>query len=143
MSRGKRAAVLGCGPAGIFAAQAFTEAGWRVKLFSKKRRSEMFGAQYLHSPIPGLSDPDAFSLVEYVLQGSADDYRSKVYGPKSRVEVSPSGIVEGDIAAPRIVIAEGAFFKGRVEMRGDRAPGERGPRGAGQPEPKRAVDAGT
>lgn len=90
MSRGKRAAVLGCGPAGIFAAQAFTEAGWRVELFSKKRRSEMFGAQYLHAPIPGLSDPDAFSLIEYVLQGSAEDYRSKVYGPNSRVEVSPS-----------------------------------------------------
>ena len=60
-----------------------------------------------------------------------------------RVEVSPSGSLEGDIAAPRIVIAEGAFFKGRVEMRGDRTPGERGPRGAGQPESKRAVDAGT
>ena len=36
-----------------------------------------------------------------------------------RVEVAASGILEGDIAAPRIVIAEGAFFKGRVEMRGD------------------------
>ena len=60
-----------------------------------------------------------------------------------RVEVSPSGSVEGDISAPRIVIAEGAFFKGRVEMRGDRAPGERGPQGAGHPESKRAVDAGT
>jgi cytoskeletal protein CcmA (bactofilin family) len=36
------------------------------------------------------------------------------------VEVAASGILEGDIAAPRIVIAEGAFFKGRVEMRGER-----------------------
>jgi cytoskeletal protein CcmA (bactofilin family) len=36
-----------------------------------------------------------------------------------RVEVAPSGSVEGDISAPRIVIAEGAFFKGRVEMKGD------------------------
>jgi cytoskeletal protein CcmA (bactofilin family) len=35
-----------------------------------------------------------------------------------RVEVAPSGSVEGDIAAPRIIIAEGAFFKGRVEMTG-------------------------
>ncbi len=33
-----------------------------------------------------------------------------------RVELLPSGAVEGDIAAPRIVIAEGAFFKGQVEM---------------------------
>jgi cytoskeletal protein CcmA (bactofilin family) len=36
-----------------------------------------------------------------------------------RVEVAPSGSVEGDISAPRIVIAEGAFFRGRVEMKGD------------------------
>ena len=34
-----------------------------------------------------------------------------------RVEVSPSGSLEGDITAPRVVIAEGAFFKGKVAMR--------------------------
>jgi cytoskeletal protein CcmA (bactofilin family) len=33
-----------------------------------------------------------------------------------RVEVLPSGSTEGDISAPRVVIAEGAFFKGKVEM---------------------------
>jgi cytoskeletal protein CcmA (bactofilin family) len=37
-----------------------------------------------------------------------------------RVEVAPSGGLEGDIAAPRVIIAEGAFFKGRVDMRSDR-----------------------
>lgn len=37
-----------------------------------------------------------------------------------RVEVKPSGGLEGDIAAPRVVIAEGAFFKGRIDMRSDR-----------------------
>jgi len=36
-----------------------------------------------------------------------------------RVEVAPSGSLEGDISAPRVVIAEGAFFKGRVEMKPD------------------------
>jgi cytoskeletal protein CcmA (bactofilin family) len=41
-----------------------------------------------------------------------------------RVEVVPSGSLEGDIAAPRVVISEGAFFKGRIEMRSDR--GEKG-----------------
>ena len=39
-----------------------------------------------------------------------------------RVEVAPSGSLEGDIAAPRVVIAEGAFFKGRIDMRSDRNP---------------------
>jgi cytoskeletal protein CcmA (bactofilin family) len=37
-----------------------------------------------------------------------------------RVEVVPSGTLEGDIHSPRITIAEGAFFKGRVEMKGDK-----------------------
>ncbi|HKH47880.1 MAG TPA: polymer-forming cytoskeletal protein [Thermoanaerobaculia bacterium] len=37
-----------------------------------------------------------------------------------RVEVAPSGSLEGDISAPRVVIAEGAFFKGRIDMRSDR-----------------------
>jgi cytoskeletal protein CcmA (bactofilin family) len=36
-----------------------------------------------------------------------------------RVEIAPAGSLEGDIAAPRVVIAEGAFFKGRVEMKGN------------------------
>jgi cytoskeletal protein CcmA (bactofilin family) len=38
-----------------------------------------------------------------------------------RVEVMPSGSLEGDIAAPRVVISEGAFFKGRIEMKSERA----------------------
>lgn len=50
-----------------------------------------------------------------------------------RVEVAPSGSVEGDISAPRIIIAEGAFFRGRVEMRGEEAQEERRPRGGGEP----------
>lgn len=37
-----------------------------------------------------------------------------------RVEVALSGGLEGDIAAPRVIIAEGAFFKGRIDMRSDR-----------------------
>ncbi|HVR11199.1 MAG TPA: polymer-forming cytoskeletal protein, partial [Thermoanaerobaculia bacterium] len=36
-----------------------------------------------------------------------------------RVEVSAAGSVEGDIAAPRVVIAEGAFFKGKIDMKSD------------------------
>ncbi len=43
-----------------------------------------------------------------------------------RVEVLASGSLEGDVSAPRVVIAEGAFFKGKVEMtggKGDEKPG--------------------
>lgn len=53
-----------------------------------------------------------------------------------RVEVAPSGSLEGDVAAPRIVISEGAFFKGQVEMTGEKSREARRPRGAGEPEPK-------
>lgn len=57
-----------------------------------------------------------------------------------RVEVSPTGSLEGDIAAPRIVISEGAFFKGQAAMtamvKGDKAREARRPRGSGEPETK-------
>lgn len=33
-----------------------------------------------------------------------------------RVEMAASGVAEGDFSAPRVVIAEGAFFRGNVEM---------------------------
>jgi len=37
---------------------------------------------------------------------------------REKVEILPSGRLEGDVAAPRVVLAEGAFFKGKVEMTG-------------------------
>jgi len=33
-----------------------------------------------------------------------------------RVEVLATGGLEGNISAPRVVVSEGAFFKGRIEM---------------------------
>lgn len=36
-----------------------------------------------------------------------------------RATIAASGRVEGDVAAPRVVIAEGAFLKGSVRMGGD------------------------
>lgn len=44
-----------------------------------------------------------------------------------KVEVTPSGSLEGNIRAPRVILEEGAFFKGQVEMAGD-AGGDRGRR---------------
>lgn len=35
---------------------------------------------------------------------------------KSRVEILPSGSLEGNIKAPAIMISEGAFFRGNVDM---------------------------
>lgn len=46
-----------------------------------------------------------------------------------RVEIAATANLEGDIAAPRVTIAEGAFFKGRVEMKP--APGAQAAAGGG------------
>lgn len=74
-----RVAVLGCGPAGLVAAHAATMAGCDVTVYSRKRKSEMFGAQYLHAPIPGMTD-NAPVLVQVELIGTHEQYRDKVYG---------------------------------------------------------------
>lgn len=86
----KRAAVLGCGPAGLFAAHGLVEAGWAVWIYSKKRPSHLYGAQYLHSPIPGLTTGDPIQ-VKYLLEGTTDGYREKVYG-STPVKVSPEAL---------------------------------------------------
>lgn len=85
-----KAIVLGCGPAGLFATHALVQDGWDVKVYSKKRRSELYGAQYLHQPIPGLKQVEG--KVRYILQGgTTTEYRRKVYGAHE-VTVSPEMI---------------------------------------------------
>lgn len=45
----------------------------------------------------------------------------KVFGnvkANDRFEIESNGRIEGDVSAPRVIIAEGAFFKGNVEMTG-------------------------
>jgi hypothetical protein len=78
--------ILGCGPAGLFAAHAANQLGHSVDILSKRRKSEMFGAQYLHRDIPGLTDLDDVARrvarfeVTYTLTGTLDEYLHKVYG---------------------------------------------------------------
>ena len=85
-----RIAVLGCGPAGMFAAHAAAEEGHTVDILSKARKSFMRWAQYLHEPIPGLSG-DPFKI-SYELVGEVDIYRNKVYGD-GEVQVSVETLV--------------------------------------------------
>jgi cytoskeletal protein CcmA (bactofilin family) len=55
-----------------------------------------------------------------------------VVGTES-VAIQANGSLEGDVVTPRMSIADGAFFKGRVEMSGDESSaakgGERGGNG--------------
>lgn len=87
--RSKSAAVLGCGPAGLFATHALIQNGWSVTIFSRKIwMSDLYGCQYLHAPIPGLTDDLHPQRVSYRLVGEAEGYREKVYDG-APVAVSP------------------------------------------------------
>ena len=88
MMGNKKILVLGCGPSGLIAAHAATELGHDVIIASKRRKSELYGAQYLHAPILGMTDTEPVD-VDYLMSGTAAEYREKVYGKTSRVRVSP------------------------------------------------------
>jgi cytoskeletal protein CcmA (bactofilin family) len=60
--------------------------------------------------------------------------RGDVMG-RERVELTPSATLEGNVRSPRVVIAEGAFFKGKVEM-GEVDPTAEPPRPGKPPEPR-------
>lgn len=82
-------AILGSGPAGLFAAQAVYDTGNVARIFSYGKRSSLYGAQYLHAPVPGL-DCGKPEIISYILKGTADDYRRKVYGDQNEgILVSP------------------------------------------------------
>lgn len=85
-----RAIVLGCGPAGLMATHALASKDHDVMVFSKKRKSEMYGAQYLHMPIPGMTEKPGRNIY-YDLRGSVEGYREKVYGNR-QVKVSPEDL---------------------------------------------------
>lgn len=87
----KNVVILGCGPAALFAAHAVECAGMKPIIASKKRKSEMFGAQYLHRPIPEVSEL-SFD-VSYQLRGTAEGYKDKVYGLGYRGTVSPDELL--------------------------------------------------
>lgn len=80
--------VLGCGPSGLVAAEAASVQGFEVMVLSKKRPSHLWGCQYLHAPIPGVTPLESVP-VDYVLHGGVDNYRRKVYGPEYRGSTSP------------------------------------------------------
>lgn len=85
--------VFGCGPSGLVAAQAAHDMGHPVTVLSKvKTPSPLWGCQYLHAPIPGVTPLYSHVRVEYSLDGSVDDYRAKVYGPEYDGTVSPEDI---------------------------------------------------
>lgn len=92
----QRAIVLGAGPAGLLAAHAAERRGMEVHVYSAPdkntglpQKSELHGCQYLHSYIPDLGLDPVGAGVRYLLEGSHEDYRRKVYGNGWDGAVSP------------------------------------------------------
>lgn len=81
-------AILGCGPAGMMAALAADLSGWDFTIFSRREKSKLFGAQYLHKELPAIECGEP-KLVQYQLRGTPEMYRSKVYGEDWDGTVSP------------------------------------------------------
>lgn len=88
-------AVLGCGPAGLLAAHAVVRGGKEPIIFSRKQKSPIGGAQYLHRSIPGISPPEEAEVVTFVKTGSGAVYAKKVYGDMS-AKTSWDEYSEGD-----------------------------------------------
>lgn len=82
-----KVAILGAGPTGLLAAHAAASRGLGVMIYSKNRKSHLYGAQYLHEEIPGI-DLDPPVDIGYLLQGSITGYRRKVYGDRWSGSVS-------------------------------------------------------
>lgn len=76
----KPIAILGCGPSGLLAAWAATLANRPFVILSNPRKSGLGGAQYLHKPITGLTDPETAHMVTYRMVGDPMVYFEKAYG---------------------------------------------------------------
>ena len=73
--------VIGSGPAGLLAAHAVCQAGLPLVIVSDGKRSRLGGAQFLHAPIPGITQaarPD--TTVVYQRRGDPEVYRRKAFG---------------------------------------------------------------
>jgi cytoskeletal protein CcmA (bactofilin family) len=65
----------------------------------------------------------AGGLVKGEISARAVRVSGKVHGNivgSEMIEILANGSVEGDVRSPRVVIADGAFFKGKVEMGSDK-----------------------
>lgn len=77
---GYTVAILGSGPAGLMAAHACALTGTSFAVFTNSTGSHITGAQYLHKPIPGLTEEEPDFLIMNVVRGDSDHYRQKIYG---------------------------------------------------------------
>src|SRR5256885_16820550 len=70
---------------------------WNFRIYSRKVKSPLYGAQYLHQPIPNL-DCGFPHMIRYKLYGTPEQYRRKVYGDDWDGTVSPEDYQEAHAA---------------------------------------------
>lgn len=91
-------AVLGCGPAGLLAAHAAQLLSHRVDIYSRKVKSPLSGAQYVHDPIPQVAEGQPDGRLNYIKRGSRQGYALKVYGSED-APCSWDNFPEGELPA--------------------------------------------
>lgn len=92
-------AVLGCGPAGLMAAQAASLiSDLPIAIFSDRAEpSRLGGAQFLHRPISEMNGPEPDTTITYRVRGDEETYRRKVYGEESVPFTSFKNVKDGDL----------------------------------------------
>lgn len=103
--------ILGCGPSGLLAAHAAVRLGCQIVIVSNKRKSALHGCQYLHEPIPDIQDAMEFSMVDYQLVGTADEYAKKVYGTTRLPTLSSPQLYHGERPAWNLRAAYDALWE--------------------------------
>ncbi len=94
--------IVGCGPAGLLAAWAAQHQGYRPIILggADPVMSKLHGAQYLHTPVHGLTEPEEAFGVKYVKHGTALGYAQKIYhGAVAPESTSWVKFAEGEHAA--------------------------------------------
>lgn len=95
----KPIAILGCGPAGLMAAHAVAMSGQDLVILSKPEKSRLGGAQFLHAPIPGITEQQPDRMIMYRKRGDETTYRDKVYGDEYVPFTSFAGVSDGETQA--------------------------------------------
>lgn len=72
--------VLGCGPAGLLAAHGITMAGGRPLIVSRKVKSKILGAQFLHRAIPEITSHEPDGMLDFRKAGDPGRYADRIYG---------------------------------------------------------------
>jgi hypothetical protein len=92
------ATILGAGPSGLLAALAAAQRGYDIEILADGEPSPVSGAQYLHAPVPGLTEDHEPTMLTYVKVGDMDGYAQKAYGEPA-AQVSWDTFVTGEYPA--------------------------------------------